>query len=220
MGEAANRLLEKLYGTSPYRDFPCGDYALDLQGGLEQPQVTRLIAELRPKVIFEVGSWKGDSAIRMAKLVQKQDNDAVILCIDTWLGSIEHWLGSIPGWDIRSHLRYGYPNLYYQFLANVMDSQVEDVIVPVPNTSANAAKWLARQRILADLIYLDASHEEDDVYQDLCNYWRLLRVGGVLCGDDWETYWYGVICAVNRFVREHELDLQISGRTWVIRKRR
>ena len=141
-----------------------------------------------------------------------------MICVDTWLGSIEHWKGCIRGWDIRPYLKHGYPTLYYQFLANVLHQECHDVVVPVPNTSSNAARWFSGQQIVADLVYLDGSHEEDDVYSDLCNYWKLLRPGGVLVGDDWHAYWFGVICAVNKFVRERDLPLEISGQKWLIRK--
>src|SRR5262249_37008118 len=144
--------------------------------------------------------------------------DAAVICVDTWLGSIEHWQGCVRGWDIRPYLKHGYPALYYQFLANVLHSKCEDLIVPVPNTSTNAARWLHRQQVTADLVYIDGSHEEDDVYQDLCNYWKLLRPGGVLVGDDWHAFWFGVICAVNRFVRERDLPLQVVGQKWLLQK--
>ena len=39
-----------------------------------------------------------------------------------------------------------------------------------------------------------------------------------MCGDDWCTSWHGVICAVNRFSREKQLNLQIGGNTWVMQK--
>jgi hypothetical protein len=212
--------MAKLYANDPYATFPYQEYALDLQGGPDDPLFQRLIHVVRPRVVIEVGSWKGTSAIRMAKLLKEQNADAAILCIDTWLGAVEHLTASVsvPGWDIRPYLKHGYPSLYYQFLANVMHSQCQDMIIPIPNTSVNAARWLLNQKIPADLIYVDASHEEDDVYQDLCHYWKLLRPGGIMFGDDWHAYWYGVICAVNRFIKERGLGLQIIDQKWLTKK--
>jgi hypothetical protein len=169
-------------------------------------------------MIIEVGSWKGDPALGMAEIIREAGIEAAIVCIDTWLGSLEHLAGTVRGWDLRPYLRHGYPTLYYQFLANVMHRGCQDLIVPLANTSANGARWLARQQITADLVYIDGSHEEDDVYDDLCRLWRLLRPGGALCGDDWHAYWYGVICAVNRFARERELSIELSEQQWILRK--
>ena len=51
----------------------------------------------------------------------------------------------------------------------------------------------------ADAIYLDASHEYESVVADLVAYWRVLRPGGVLIGDDFDSSWPGVVRAVNEF---------------------
>jgi predicted O-methyltransferase YrrM len=213
MGTTIESLLARLHPADPYRGFPYADYSVDLDERRKNPVLTRLVEELRPRLVVEVGSWKGWTAIEIASQLRRMELDAAVVCVDTWLGSVEHWDGSAPSWDVRPLLKHGYPTLYFQFLANVMHKGCSDLIVPLPNTSANAAKLLARHRVSADLVYIDASHEEEDVYRDLCDYWRLLRPGGVMAGDDWHARWYGVICAVNRFVKEHRLPLEISGMT-------
>jgi SAM-dependent methyltransferase len=218
VGELASGLIRKLHPINPYSDFPYTDYPADLPEAEADDVLDRLIGDLRPRLVIEVGCWKGAAAIRMASLLKRQGDDAAVVCVDTWLGSVEHWDGSVRGWDIRPYLKNGYPALYYQFLANVLHSRCEDVIVPVPNASSNAARWLHRQRVAADLVCVDGSHDEDDVYQDLCGYWKLVRPGGFLFGDDWHAYWFGVICAVNRFAREHDLALQVVGQKWALQK--
>ena len=94
----------------------------------------------------------------------------------------------------------------------------QDYIVPFPNTSLIGARWFAKQKLQADVIYVDGSHEEDDVYLDLKSYWPILRPGGVLFGDDWNTTWYGVICAVNRFARERSLEIHHTPNRWILHK--
>jgi predicted O-methyltransferase YrrM len=210
--------MSQLHPANPYTGFPQADYALDLHGGREMIVLTQVIEQLRPRLVIEVGSWKGAIAVRIAELLRQQGQDSAVLCIDTWLGSLEHWDGSVAGWDIRPLLKYGYPMLYHQFLANVLHKGCEDMIVPIPNTSANAARWLGRRGVSADVVYIDASHEEDDVYVDLCQYWSLLRPGGAMCGDDWDAYWYGVICAVSRFAKERGLNIQTVQHQWALQK--
>ena len=63
---------------------------------------------------------------------------------------------------------------------------------------------------MADLIEIDAGHDDDVVYQDLSHYWKLLRRGCIMFGDDWHANWPGGIMGVNRFVKERELQLQVS----------
>jgi len=51
-------------------------------------------------------------------------------------------------------------------------------------SSLIAARWFAAAGFQADLVYLDASHDADDVYADIKAWWSNLRPGGVLFGDD------------------------------------
>jgi hypothetical protein len=145
--------------------------------------------------------------------------DGAVICVDTWLGGLDHITRPKGAeWQIKPYYKHGYSQLYYQFLANVVHRGVQDYIVPLPNTSTAGARWLAQAGLLADLIYVDASHEEDDVYQDMEQYWKVLRPGGVMCGDDWALAWHGVVCAVNRFAKERELALQVLPPTWLVQK--
>ena len=217
MPRIAHALLSKLHSVNPYENFDHTRYPLDLQGGGLHPIYATVLGAIEPRLIIEVGSWKGSTALAMASWLKNRNCDGAVICIDTWLGSIDH-LQNAGAWDIKPFMKNGYPTLYYQFLANVIHRQCQDYIVPFPNTSITAARWLIQQNIQADCIYIDGSHEEDDVYQDLVYYWRLLKPGGVMFGDDWHACWYGVICAVNRFAKEHDLKIQTSDVKWVLHK--
>jgi hypothetical protein len=74
--------------------------------------------------------------------------------------------------QIKKYWKHGYSTLYYQFLANVMHEGLPDYIVPVPTTSAICARWLQAQNLVSDIAYIDASHDEDDVYDDMKGYWK------------------------------------------------
>lgn len=191
---------------NPYANFPHNDYELDLQGwNSNSPIFKELIDEIHPKLIIEVGSWKGASAIHMASLC---DKDVKIICVDTWLGSLEMWRQDDGRYELLQH-KFGYPQIYQQFLANVIKTKNQDVIIPLPMTSLMAAKLLSG--VLADLIYVDGSHEYEDVYNDLKAYSPL---GRVLFGDDFKGCWPGVMNAVNDFLRKFEVR---SG-FWVYKK--
>jgi FkbM family methyltransferase len=218
MGALAQELLSRLHAANPYAGFPYKDYLLDLQGTDQEALFRQLFTTLRPRVIVEVGTWKGDSAIQMAKVLAELQADAAVICVDTWLGSLEHLDGSIPGWQIGPYVKHGYPCLYQQFLANVLHSGCQDRLIPLPNTSDTAALWLLHHQVVADLVYIDANHEEEQVYRDLCHYWEILRPGGIMCGNDWDVYWHGVMGAVNRFAGERELNLEVKGRKWLLTK--
>jgi predicted O-methyltransferase YrrM len=222
-----NSLTGLLHELDPYADFDDSGLTIDLQGwGSDSPIFAKLIEEVRPQLVIEVGSWKGGSAIEMAKQIQARHLDCKIFCVDTWLGSLEHWQkkDSPKNGSYRSlRLRHGFPHLYDQFLYNVMATGVRDVIIPFPTTSLTAARWFEWKGIKADLIYIDASHEEPDVYQDLHAYEAVLSSDGVIFGDDWR--WEGVQSAVQRFVAERSFQLELhpapegdaTPRNWVLR---
>lgn len=191
----------------------------DLQGWNGNSKIfQKLIKSKVPKLIIEVGSWKGQSAITMAECIKKNSFDTKIICVDTWLGALEFWdkFKDTPERDL--FLKNGYPQVYYQFLSNVVHRNVEDIITPFPNTSVIASRYFKNNSIVADMIYIDASHDELDVYFDLKNYYDILSEGGILFGDDFNN-WKGVSNAVKKFCKEVNKTFKIEERNfWVIEK--
>jgi len=212
------RVRPLLHRIDPYHGFDWQALPDDAAGwGSDSPAFAELVAELRPTRIIEVGTWKGGSALTLAAALDRHGLDAEILCVDTWLGALEMWTDlDDPERHGSLALRHGYPTLYYQFLANVRRAGHHERITPFPVPSVTAAQWLALHGIRADLIYLDGSHEEEDVHQDLVSYWDLVRPGGILFGDDWA--WDGVRLAVQRFAREHHLAITHRHDKWELRR--
>ena len=210
------RLL--LHAEDPYAGFDASEFPLDLHGwGSDSPAFRELIFAQKPQLVVEVGTWKGASAIQMADLLAEAGCDAPILCVDTWLGALEFWTDTA---DLQRYgslrLKHGWPQVYYQFLANVCHRGHQRRIIPFPQTSATAALWLRTFGILADLIYLDGSHEEEDVYADCLAYWEVLAPGGTMFGDDWN--WDGVRLAVSRFAKEQGKAVRFLEDKWVLKK--
>jgi len=67
-----------------------------------------------------------------------------------------------------------------------------------------------------DFVYIDADHTEAAVYTDLRAWYPKVRSGGVLAGHDYCEcvlgcgVKFGVIPAVNRFVKENNLELHVD----------
>jgi hypothetical protein len=93
-------------------------------------------------------------------------------------------------------LKNGYPTVYYQFLANVCHCGNQERIILFPQTSVIVARWFPLKGITAQLIYIDASHDFEDVYVDILQYYKCLDCNGILFGDDYES-WIGVKKAVD-----------------------
>jgi len=121
-------------------------------------------------------------------------------------------------------LEHGYPAVYRHWLANVLHYRVEDLVVPVPQTSLLAAKYFLAANVRADLVYIDASHEELDVLDDMRHYFHVLRgPRSAMVGDDWN--WPTVRAAVTTFAQTYcasgvaAVDVQPPpSPKWVLRK--
>ncbi|MFD1343825.1 class I SAM-dependent methyltransferase [Litorisediminicola beolgyonensis] len=157
-----------------------------------------------PRLIIELGVWKGMSSIHMAEIVKARGLGAEILAVDTWLGSSNHL--AKPGRREELHPVDGYPSVYRTFLANVVDAGHQDVIVPLPMDGNSAAYALNKLGVKAGVIHIDASHEYASCLADLRNYWPLLADDGILIADDYGS-WPGVSRAVCEFAAEVDRPL-------------
>ena len=160
-----------------------------------------LIGKNKPKVIIELGTWLGKSAMFMA---EKAGTDTVIYCIDHWY---PQEVDNIP--ELEKLL----PTLYQQFLSNVVHKGLTQQIVPCRMWTAEAARALD---IKADLVYVDASHEEPDVYHDVSEFYKKLNPGGVICGDDYD--WKSVQAGVDRAAKELDFKVQNDEGFWYVER--
>ena len=128
----------------------------------------------QPLSILEIGSWEGRSAIFFLEFFAHSR----LTCIDTFEGGREHigdpaWSQSLDGIEQRFDL-----NL----------SNYETRVEKVKMRSLPGLDKLAESGRLFDLIYIDGSHQRDDVLMDSIMSWRVLAHGGHIVWDDylWE----------------------------------
>lgn len=211
-----------IHPAPPFAETLADPSLLDLQGWetSDSPVFAEVFRQLRPRSIVEVGTWKGRSAIHMAELARSLGIDALIVCVDTWLGSLDHLLAD--EWRRELRIANGIPHLYAVFAANVVHYGHAERIVPFAQTSVTAASFLLRCGVEVDLLHIDASHEEADVLADCRGWWKILRRGGVLIGDDYGEAWPAVVNAAHAFAREAGCTLQVGGtapfQKWVVQK--
>ena len=171
-------------------------------------KLTELIKTHRPNTIVEVGVWLGTSAIFMAELLaQRKDTKPVLYAIDHFKGSAEHLN---PAHQHHNKVNY----LYEQFLSNVIHKKLTHIITPVPMASLDAAKALD---VAPDLVYIDGSHEEADVTDDIRTWYQKLAPKGIMCGDDWN--WgsqrgYPVRRAVQKMAQELGRTIKTNDNFW------
>lgn len=134
--------------------------------------LNKLFYENEIHTVIELGSWCGASTRFLAYHVGEGGK---VYAIDTW--SVEP--------KTRQQLRYkNLPNLFKQFLSNVIHSGLTDRIVPLQMTTDEALTFFS---VKADLIYVDTSDETEQVYGDIINWYPHLNEGGIMCGNNWKT---------------------------------
>ena len=214
---AAAKLMETVHGADIYAGFS-PIRALDLQGwnGIH-PALGRVVAEVKPALAFDIGVWKGQSVASLSNAMRNARPDSALLAIDTFLGSPEHWdRGRADRIMDSLGLVHGWPSLYWQFLSNMVLSGHAERVVPLPQTSENAAVILAKLRLRPELIHIDAAHEYEPVKRDIADYWALLKPGGIMIGDDYP--WPGVKQAADEFAAEKGIPLEVENPKWILRK--
>jgi len=190
--------IDRIYdGVDPfasYKTSKAASEALPEGWGSTHPYFKQYIDLLKPGLIVEIGTWLGGSAIHMARLLRAAGlNDSCIICVDTWLGSSEHFM--YPPGRASLKLVNGRATFYDDFMRNVVQHGVQDLILPFSTTSIAAAEVLRECAFAPDLIYLDGDHTARGFRADLDLYWEILRPGGYVIGDDfdWEAVQANVI---------------------------
>lgn len=154
-----------------------------------------LLKKRNVKVVIELGSWMGKSTKHIAETIPE---DGIVYAVDHWLGNPQS----------RVNTPQLIPTLYEQFLSNMIHSGLAHKVVPLRMTTQEAIEYFYENDIVPDLVYVDASHEEHDVYNDVCAYYPLIEENGIICGDDWGFGDLPIQRAVKRFANEHNLRIE------------
>ena len=146
----------------------------------------------------EVGAFLGRSAVFMAVEIINSGKNIKFDCIDHWEGSEEH----------NDNDKVNLETLYEDFLENI--KPVKGVVNPVRAHSIDAAELYKPNSL--DFVFIDASHDEESVKEDLLHWTPRVKKNGVIAGDDINNE--GVANAVKWFFNSEKLD--IIGRQWMM----
>ncbi len=191
--------LERLYPFDPFGWFDQG----------KESVVGQLISQNPVRVVVEIGSFLGKSTRFIA---QKLPQGGRVYAVDHWKGNREHQ--NPRRTDVYPRLDH----LYERFLSNVIHANLCDKIFPIKASSLEAVKIIQEQ---PDLVFVDGSHEYEDVLSDLAAWYSRLGPGGVLCGDDWS--WGGKNLPVQRavidFAYKERVEYFAKGAIWWMYKK-
>ena len=154
------------------------------------PNLYKKVVEKFPSgsKFVEVGCWEGRSSSYLAVEIINSQKDIELYCVDTWEGSVEHQNGAV---------KESLSSLYQTFIDNM--KPVEEYYIPLKLSSEIASKKFKDKSL--DFVFLDGSHEYEDVKLDIQNWLPKIKPGGILAGHDYyfdpHTWFPGVKKAVD-----------------------
>ena len=194
----------------------------DLYGSpLQNTVLRRLIKQSQPKMILEVGVFRGQTSTAIARLLgeMKGLHDSFVLSMDTWLLDLRFAWGATKSSKERKESLHTYfsnaevagsSQMYFTFLSNVLHTNTSHRIIPLQTASSNGAYSLLAHKLRPDFMYIDASHSNPDVFLDYENFYAILRPGGIMAVDDVSIV-PAVKAAWKRFTERHGLTPTFFG---------
>jgi len=162
--------------------------------------------------LVEVGCWQGKSASFLAVELANTGKQVDFYCVDTWSGSQEHLNEDSDCYDPRIKEKDW---LYNKFLENM--KPLEGHFIAKRKPSVEAAKDFLDGSL--DFVFIDASHDYDNVIADLEAWYPKMRVceccghsEAIFTGHDFNSE--GVNRAVIDFCNKHGLKWA-AGRKFV-----
>tara|TARA_B100000768_G_scaffold163465_1_gene164762 strand:- start:9648 stop:10493 length:846 start_codon:yes stop_codon:yes gene_type:complete len=133
--------------------------------------------------ILEIGSWFGASTLSWAQGVSLYSGEnSSITCIDAWE----------PFFDMDIHSESDYARemeellesdfAYNIFLHNMRTLQGKMITQHFRGQSENILPHIKESKY--DVVFIDADHTYEPVQKDINSSMRLVKEGGVICGDD------------------------------------
>lgn len=149
---------------------------------------------------LQIGAYCGDATFWMLKNRSSRRRKPLVVDVDTWLGSdeIEHksfqWQTLEDFYDLRFR------------------REVKSASLIKKKTTSD--KFFESNTTLFDFIYVDGSHESEQVQKDAENAFKFLKLGGIIAFDD---YLWGKDLpahltprnAIDSFLREHESVIEL-----------
>lgn len=150
-------------------------------------QILALLAQHRPVVCVELGTFLGASAIPVARSIARWGG--VLTCVDTWSADIAH-AGPTSPWLLLGCAR------------NLAAAGVTNIRL-MPTATIEAARTWTEP---IDYLYIDADHAYEAVRADLAAWVPHVKPGGLILGDDYGNRAFpGVQHAWDAFEAAHRL---------------
>ena len=156
-------------------------------------------------VIVDVGTWLGWSAREFIKRTET----GLVYTIDNWTGVPAAHTFSMPSSVLD--------NLRDVFIVNSWEYRDRIRMIESDTIEGLSLVWGLEPKV--DLVYIDASHDYYDVYDDVrkaLSCWPDAQV----MGDDYHPIdWPGVVQAVKDYAHEYGFEIDEIGTCWALRRK-
>lgn len=152
-------------------------YFSQIQGRFDFPGFYRWVAEKVPYdgVLVEVGVFMGKSVCFLGETLNELNKHCSVFAVDTFQGSPnepEHA-------EIISQLD---DNLLRVFLRHMVKADLIGRVVPIVGEPKEVAERF--KEIPIDFVFIDASHDYDNVRRDIESWLPKVKSGGIIGGHD------------------------------------
>ncbi len=130
-------------------------------------------AILPDESVIEIGSYEGRSTVALGKALKKESRDAA-----TFVYSIDPHTGDIS--EVQKGIEI---DTWNNFISNINNCELQDVITPIRLTSDAAISHVAG--VKAGLLFIDGWHSYEAVKNDIQNYLPLTTPQSIVVFDDW-----------------------------------
>ena len=134
----------------------------------------------------EIGVLSGESSEKTLEIMNMEK----LYLIDIWAPYEE------------KGIIYDYTNEYEKVVEKFKDNKK---VIIKKQTSLDASKDFKDESL--DFVYIDACHDYEKVKEDLNIWFKKVKKGGMLCGDDCDIWWVDVMRAIKEFARENKLEV-------------
>ena len=140
-------------------------------------------------MFVEVGAWFGKSTNYLATKIRESEKNINFVSVDTWKGTDDEALHQ----NIVNSFN---GDIFYEFIDNVVLSNNYNQFNVIKDTSKNASNNFGNSSI--DFIMIDAGHSYESLMEDLNVWYKKVKPGGYITGDDYGVF-NGVTKAANEF---------------------
>jgi SAM-dependent methyltransferase len=148
----------------------------------------------------EIGCWKGKSSAYMCVEIANSGKEIDFYCVDIWNCKIDLRVNHSQMYKFKKSELCELYELYDVFKFNM--KPLENYYKSMKITSVEASKKFEDNSI--DFVFIDASHEYEDVKNDIISWMPKVKSGGILAGHDYPCT-PSVYRAVNELVDNIEV---------------